>query len=599
MINKNTLPATSSQQLTGIRYPVTFLRNLFMACLFTSIVSCGDMLDVEPENALEPHQVYRDRFDADAAVIGVYGKFLSLAGRYVILNELRADLMDVTDNANVHLRELNEHHVSETNPYADPAPFYEVILHCNDVLKNFDIMRAKHKLDDTEYNERYSDIATLRSWLYLQLVIHYGAVPYITTPFESVEDLGVNDLASLPRLSIEQMVDQLIVYMESLPTKELYSINSTLNTTVDGYNTRTLYINKKFFLGDLYLWKGDYLKAASYYKDVMMTPVPGVDMFDSYRIKYADVSSNNDLAVGYIRYKEQDYYSLIDNDDQGWKSMFIRGQDALFNSEWIWVMPFDSRFDQRTPFIGLFSKTGGNYLVKPSQEAMNLWNAQVQRNGFPWDQRGRFSYDMEDGQPVIKKYIYSYDPLNPLVKDGKWFLGRAALLHLRFAEAANRDSQQKIAWALINPGGIGAAYDDPTETDITKEKDTFLPYPYDFAARSFDVPYFRDTWHRHDGIRGRAYVTALPMDPGNNVNNVTNAEALSKEIEDLIIQEAALELAFEGNRWSDLVRIAIRRNDASFLADKIADKLAATGNPNAEAVRVKLSSRENWFLPFK
>ena len=70
-------------------------------------------------------------------------------------------------------------------------------------------------------------------------------------------------------------------------------------------------------------------------------------------------------------------------------------------------------------------------------------------------------------------------------------------------------------------------------------------------------------------------------------------------IENNIIEEAALELAFEGNRWGDLVRVAMHRNDPSFLADKVYAKLAAEGNPEANSVRARLMSRQNWFLPFR
>jgi hypothetical protein len=67
-----------------------------------------------------------------------------------------------------------------------------------------------------------------------------------------------------------------------------------------------------------------------------------------------------------------------------------------------------------------------------------------------------------------------------------------------------------------------------------------------------------------------------------------------------IINELALETAFEGTRWPDLLRVAIRRNDASFLADKIYNKLSK--NPVtagiAADVKRKLAERD-WFLPFK
>ncbi|HQK41362.1 MAG TPA: RagB/SusD family nutrient uptake outer membrane protein, partial [Flavobacterium alvei] len=68
--------------------------------------------------------------------------------------------------------------------------------------------------------------------------------------------------------------------------------------------------------------------------------------------------------------------------------------------------------------------------------------------------------------------------------------------------------------------------------------------------------------------------------------------------ENNIIQEDALELAYEGSRWEDLVRIALRRNDPAFLADKVYDKLSKEGNSNASTVRTKLMNVQNWYLPF-
>lgn len=69
--------------------------------------------------------------------------------------------------------------------------------------------------------------------------------------------------------------------------------------------------------------------------------------------------------------------------------------------------------------------------------------------------------------------------------------------------------------------------------------------------------------------------------------------------EDGLIQESALENAFEGSRWPDLLRIARRRNDPSFIADRIYNKLMKGGDPNAGVARARLMNRENWYLPFK
>jgi hypothetical protein len=68
-------------------------------------------------------------------------------------------------------------------------------------------------------------------------------------------------------------------------------------------------------------------------------------------------------------------------------------------------------------------------------------------------------------------------------------------------------------------------------------------------------------------------------------------------VETLIEQEDALETAFEGNRFHDLMRFTLRRmndgygDDESYLADKIAQKHA-----DKAAMKAKLMNRENWYI---
>ena len=73
-----------------------------------------------------------------------------------------------------------------------------------------------------------------------------------------------------------------------------------------------------------------------------------------------------------------------------------------------------------------------------------------------------------------------------------------------------------------------------------------------------------------------------------------NLDNVEKAVEDLIIDEAALELAFEGNRFSDLCRVALRRNDPNFLAERVAKR--HTGEVD-ESLRSRLLIKDNWFLP--
>lgn len=553
---------------------------MLIVCM-SGTYSCKNMYDVKPVNQVDYSQTYQNLFDADGAIIGLYGKFLTIAKQYEVLNELRADLMDVTNNADPELQQVNTHSVKAGNSYADPEPFYNVILNCNDVIKNLKIMLSANKIKQADYDQRYSDVAALRCWLYFQLGIQFGEIPYVTESITNIKDL--RDDTKFPKMKLNVLVQTLIAFMESLPYKTPYPTANSLNTQLDGYPSKLMFINKNCLLGDLYLWNNDYHNAAMVYKRVLETSTPNgpSDSYNYFNTYTLNSGTDNDAVT-----------------TSAWQTFFSRSpQDREYQTEWIWTMFFDKSFSPTNPFIDLFSNSGGKYLVKPSQTAIDNWNGQSQSDGTPFDLRGpNNTYKIVNGQPVIIKFLYNYInsatglAIDPLAKSGKWFLYRTSLLHLRYSEAANRDGQSKIAWALLNYG-IKGAYDDLTQPDPTKRRITMLDEPYAFDARKLDAPSIRGKYHRNLGIRGR--VGTQIMDASLQLNS--NMLAL----EDKIIDEGALEVAYEGNRWQDLMRVALRRNDPSYLADKVYNKLLKDGNPAAADVRARLMNTANWFLPFK
>jgi hypothetical protein len=575
------------------------IAKLTFAVLGTGLLfsGCRKIFDLKPKDQLDQTQAYQNVYDADAAVIGIYGKFMGLADRYVILNELRGDLLDYTMNADESLRQISTHTVTAGNPYANPRPFYELIINCNDVLENFQVMKAENRMTELEFNQRYSDIGTLRSFLYLQLGIHFGQVPYITTSLSDID--AVKNISNFPRLPFNVLLDSLISFTEALPYKEVYPTGTNLNITVDGYQTEKFYVNKKCLLGDLNLWKGNYQKAAQWYREVMEIATGGAfgeNYYSQYKLGWW-----GNAASLYVRYSRPgDATSLLYND--GWRMMFEAPENSdYFRREMIWSLPFDSKFKPDNSLIKLFSPSGGQYLLKPSQEIFDLWDNQTQvpndrGPGFPYDARKLLSTSNIGGQPVVMKYLYNYInyanllPVNPLAKNGKWFLFRQTQLHLRFCEAANRSGKHRLAWGLWN-NGIAGAYPAPG-SDVTLYHNTLSePYPFNFDARNSGgsgVPYYRADWYRNVGIRGRAGLVVAAIPASDSLLSIENG----------LLQEGALENAFEGTRWPDLLRIALRRNDPSIIADKVYNKILKDGSGNAAAARAKLMDPANWYLPF-
>lgn len=609
---------------------------LLLAATILGLSSCSDMLDVKPADVLTEDQFYRDKFDADAAILGLYGKLFELAPQYVILNELRGDLMDVTSNADHFLREISNHEVvSSDNSWVDPTPFFSLINDCNNVIANFDKMLEELKLDEEAYQPRISDVITLRSWLFFQLVIHYGEIPYITKPIETFEDLSSLENAETTRLlGVEEMVVQLITDVIGIPSLNRYT-DESLYRVIDGFHTRTMFIDKVFFLADLLLWAGDYQLAAQLYRIIMYGDrggYGGYNYYDQYKLAYRDDSrpgnpGSSKYTSGYLRYFGSDLNSVVNF----WPLMFEEYGTTNYYGEWIWVINYHKYYEP-SPFYDLFSLAQGDYLLKPSDKIIRDWQNQVQANGFLGDFRGNMidifgntgSYDLVGNNPVITKFIGEFDELNPMERPGKWPLLRAGGLHLRYAEAANRAGQTYLASAILN-NGIRASYpgssmypsNDYTYRNITYATDvygnikytyeydendikidstmTLLEYPFDFDARQTsdaDIPsIYRGEWHRGVGLRGRVSLSPIRIPEG---------EDPVTYLEDQIIAESARELAFEGQRWSDLLRIAIRRGDASFLADRVAQKFEDAGDAGKAAeVRNKLMTRENWFLPLR
>lgn len=574
--------------------------NFWSLALLTSAVvlsGCKKVFDIKPQDQLDQSQAYQNVYDADAAVVGIYGKFMSLADRYVILNELRGDLLNTTSNADEALRQVSSHTVTAGNPYASPRPFYELIINCNDVLENFQMMLREKRLTEDEFNQRYSDIGALRSFLFLQAGIHFGEVPYVTNSLKDVD--AVKNSANFPKLSFTVLLDSLIRFTEGLPYKELYPSGTNLNLSVDGYPTQKFYINKKVIMGDLNLWKGNYVKAAEWYRQVMETGTQGTvngNYYSQYKIGW---DSNGDIDH-YITYSRAGDASTLVTNSQ-WRIMFEQAfGTAGFDREWVWALPFDSKFKPANSLIKLFSPVGGDYLVKPSNEIFSMWDEETQRvaqgGSIPYDARKLLSTATIGGQPVAMKYLYNYlnyaslSPVNLLTKNGKWFLFRQTHLHMRFAEAANRSGKHLLSWGFLN-NGLAGAYPAPTSDVSLYHNSLWEPYPFNFDARNSGnsgVPYFRADWYRNIGVRARA-----------NLNNITVPASDSLlTIESALIKETALENAFEGTRWPDLLRVALRRNDPAFIADKIYNKMLKDGDGNAAAVRAKLMNPANWYLPF-
>lgn len=224
-------------------------------------------------------------------------------------------------------------------------------------------------------------------------------------------------------------------------------------------------------------------------------------------------------------------------------------------------VPFSFEDGQKNP-LEIYFRPDFDFKLEPTGTLVNAFGEQKRLNDTILGDNFRGFGVCVDSIPWLNNRFfiskYSLEP-GSVPYSADIIIYRASDVHLLLAEAYNRLGEHDIALSLMNQG-------------IRQ----LNPRPQQLR-----------TWATNEGVRGRVF-----LQPRTLPENVTDKTTY---IENLLIEERALELAFEGKRWFDLMRIANRRNDPAFLADIVAAKYPDPAV--AERVRQQLMNPQNWYLP--
>ena len=181
------------------------------------------------------------------------------------------------------------------------------------------------------------------------------------------------------------------------------------------------------------------------------------------------------------------------------------------------------------------------------------------------------------------------------------------MVYLRLAEALNRAGYPHFAYEILSEGVNNNVIERDVLPYCTNASDSAFVRQFNFPASTtngYIVCNLANTYQDFNTIglhsRGSGWSQCnkyylMPDDP--TLTGQALLDYQISKVEDMIVDEGALEFAFEGTRYYDLMRVAMRRNDPSYLADRIYNRRGADKAAEVRGeIKSDLNDMNNWFL---
>lgn len=582
--------------------------------------SCEDMFSIDSNRVVLEHEINTSA-DSVYTTLGVLQCVRKVADRYVILGEARGDNAQIDEKrTKTSLRNLANFEFEDENEYLNVRDYYAVINNCNYALEHMD---KDLKLNNKPVlMDEYAALLGIRAWTYLQLAINYGKVPYYTYPVVTEADVerAYSDEPKDIVAIAADLAPQLIPYLdEELPTFAA---------------TGVVYPQLRLVLAELYLWSGDYENAKKYYEEYFMKN-------EKFELKMSD-DNGTVMQAGYLEFggafatwdgrtpkgdllptftvstpndtkKEADMISAITMETSSASGTVSEVANLFRQGYLLPSASWKSLCNAQQVF--LVTETAAD-----SKRTLNSTDKVGDMRKYAYTMTSRFFSTADDGlEEAEEKLIFTKH------KEGRIVTQRSSIACLRWAEAMNALSRQQYAVAADSAQYAQARMNAMNAFYLLKDAfKVFFPEGSEVAKnfeRFHDIidPAKNDLQKMYVGIHGRGtgdvyyddkyYVldsTVIAKRLGIAPSDVTFNDTV-QFIDELIIDELALESTMEGNRFGDLIRFAKRRQawgDSEY-RDFLALRVANRGGEEAEAeerdaLYNKLSgSEEYWYLPFK
>lgn len=599
--------------------------------LMFALLGCEDFLTPDLDNIARTDEIFEEWDEYRSAGLGLYALQQSLVDQLFVLGEVRGDMLKLTQNSTASLEEVANYEYNSNNEFMSPKGFYRLIAASNALAVKLKENQADlfGKLDSVAYNDisdleknyigLYSEVLCMRAWAYFNMVRIFGEVPYFPQELATEEELNEYVLSNptTTLLDIFEIVDTFSVQLQTNISDEQVGVNYNSEGINDDTWNVTSWNKWAYYslMGQMYLTVENYPKAIEFFEKIIYDPLKDYYMLN---LKQYDLSGHNEDKLT---------YQPLNNDY--WTRMF-RTFDLNEHMLAIW---FNKERKQQNRLQYFLSNQGVNiYALAPSTNSIINWESQwhdatfvrdavnpenmyMVELGYPGDyirghgasyayMRGGMMMTTEEVDhildlkrnglfdeaenlmmgvdTVVYKYSIGKDPFD---SDAYYSIFRAASIHLYYAEALNAVGRFRDAEDILNRG---ISFGSSSVGGVRRR--AYLSFK---AKINTDPPKNVD-----EGIE---ILDIMPIhDPYSNriigFRDYSGQQTAKTFLRDsLINRERALECAWEGERFYDLIRIAERWDDPSYLADKVASKYPAN---RREEIRALLMNKENWYIPY-
>jgi hypothetical protein len=612
-----------------------YLAAVILCCgVAAATSSCEDMFETDSDRQIfDP--ALDQKTDSMFYTLGILRSLQLAADQYVMQGEMRGDLVATNQYTETDLRQLANFSATAANKYDSAYVYYRIINNCNYYIAHRDttLRTGSRQVALLEYAEALA----VRAWTYMQLCKTYGSVPFFTRPLVNIGDAN----SQQDTKDLQGICDALapeLARFSGTPVPAYGNISAGVLNSSDSENPQEKTVDSQramlpvdLVLADLYLETHQYELAARYYFNYLRVnewPMPQAYIdIDAYLTLLLADKLPSAMSFIYTGYAWSSIFSVTSDNDI--ISFIPMAANSLRGA--VTELPRYFGYD-------FYSTTGGSassnerYLLERQIDASPSYVAMSDRQQYYYTPTAGGG-----GATVVRTADFGdlrrYIAMRQVAKNDSAFavmikftsanipIYRTATVYLRLAEALNRMGYPDAAFAILKDGindDLSAYVQHGDSTDMEAHR---YIRPATLQLLQTTIPFLspenRQTFEENWGIHSRGcYYTQGAFSPYQYETEVgkklaalnarwtiidaqpTMADTINA-VEDIICDEMALELAFEGNRFGDLTRLARHKNHASYrgmsnfgsqwLADKLAYKHPV----------VDLTDEKNWYLPLK